>query len=602
MEKHHKFLGTLFVAIALFCFWFGARHAQQTPSPEEVRQAAAQQASPQQASASQPAAQPAQGTAAAFVPPGSQPDVAALNADHAGATTTTLENNFIQVRFSNFGGAISDVAMKKYPAAYGDPSPAVFNLHHVDPMLAFVDLPGLDRSARYELVSQTENEVVYRARLDDTLEVTRRYTIAPDAGPTTDPYQLRCETTFRNLSDKPTDPRTIGESLGTAEPVNALDWGRQLATMYYNGTDSATTLRSSLQASGGLLGLGAHPAVPFVSASAPIVWATVKNQFFSAILTPDQPGIGLVTRRVKLLTLLPDTDPNAYGLTASAELALPAIPAHKTYTLGSDFYVGPNEYHRLANMDVFKDDQSRVMQFGRFTGWASKLMLLLMTGIHHWVPNWGLAIILATLTLKIVCLPLTLMAARSARRMQKIQPLMAALKEKYKDNPQKQQSAMIELYKEHKVNPAGSCIPMLLPMPFFFGFFYMLMSAAELRLAPFLWVHDLSAPDTVGYILGYPIRILPLIFVATSIVQMQLTPQPTVDNSQAKIMKFMPLFLLLIYYRYSCALSLYSTVNALFTIGQQLVVNKQKDDGDPMNHPKAGKSGRAVKNVTPKRR
>jgi YidC/Oxa1 family membrane protein insertase len=262
--------------------------------------------------------------------------------------------------------------------------------------------------------------------------------------------------------------------------------------------------------------------------------------------------------------------------------------------------VGPKEYHRLSNSDVFKVDQDKVMQFGFFK-FFSALLLTLMTWIHSFVPNWGLSIILTTLTLKIIFIYPTLSAFRSSRRMQKIQPQLKVINEKYKDNPTKKNMATMELFKEHKVNPMGGCLPMLLTMPFFFGFFSMLQSNADLRFASFLWAHDLSSPDTVGQIWGISINILPLMLGAVSFIQMRLTPQPTVDNGQAKMMMFMPLLFLFFCYKYSCALSLYSTTNGLFSIAQQLIINRSKDDGDPSNAA-IGTNGKLIKNVTPSKK
>jgi YidC/Oxa1 family membrane protein insertase len=595
LDKKNTTLGILFIAAAFIFWWLTPKDERSMTPPPPAATAEASGAS-----ASNPAA-----PAGPIGPQGAQPDYLQTTADHGNAEITVLGNDFIQVRLTNYGGSIRDVALWKYPANESRTGPEVLNARHTAPMLALTDLPGLRGDTRFQLVSHTGKEAVYRAVIGGDLEVTRTYVVEPNKVAKTDPYQMRCVTTFRNLSGRAIPARQVGICLGTAEPVSDLDWGTQLVTGYCEGQKTYFIKRGELEESKGILGFGAHPAQPFIATAAPIVWATVKNQFFSDILTPDQPGVGLVTRRVRLPGTYTATDLNAYGLTGTAEFDLPAIPAHGQVQLGANFYVGPNEYPRLANTDVFKKNQDGVMQFGSLTGWASKILLLIMTGIHHWVFNWGVAIILTTLTLKIVFLPLTLMAARSSRRMQKLAPEMKTLKEKYKDNPQKQQQATIELYKKHKVNPAGACIPMLLPMPFFFGFFYMLMGSAELRLAPFLWVHDLSAPDTVGFLFGIPIRVLPLIYVVTSFIQMQLTPQPSVDNAQAKMMKFMPLLTLWIYYRYSCALSLYSTTNALFSIAQQMFVNRQKDDGDPMNQAAAAKgkgSKRPIKNVTPKRR
>jgi YidC/Oxa1 family membrane protein insertase len=361
-----------------------------------------------------------------------------------------------------------------------------------------------------------------------------------------------------------------------------------------------------------MFGLGAHEAAPSITSAGPIVWAVVKNQFFSTILTPDQPAADMVTRRVKLFEGLSDATPNAYGVDSTVDFDLPALAPNATTTLGINLYAGPNEYHRLANSDVFKADQDRVMQFGTYSRFFSEILLTLMTWVHTYVPNWGVSIIITTLLLRTALMLFTIPAARSARRMQKIAPEMKLLKEKFKDNPQKQQAATMELFKKHKVNPVGGCLPMLLTMPFWWGFFAMLRSAAELRFAPFLWANDLSVPDTVwsfGHgmipLIGtFNLNILPLLLCAVTFSQMRLTPQPTVDNSQAQMMKFTPLFMMLVCYSYSCALALYSTTNGLFMIGQQMLVNRMKDDGDPTHGhgvpEKAG--GKPVKNVTPKKK
>jgi YidC/Oxa1 family membrane protein insertase len=192
--------------------------------------------------------------------------------------------------------------------------------------------------------------------------------------------------------------------------------------------------------------------------------------------------------------------------------------------------------------------------------------------------------------------------------MQKIQPEMQAVREKFKDNPQKLQAATMELFKKHKVNPLGGCLPILITMPFFFGFFQMLRSAAELRFEPFLWAQDLSSADTIGHVFGLPINIMPILMGATTIISMRLTPQPSVDNAQAKMMKIMPWFFMLICYTFSCALALYSTVNGIFTIVQQLVINNMKDEGDVASpagmaiEDAAALAGKPMKNVTPKKK
>lgn len=599
MDKKNTFLGALLFLAAFMVLMFGQRYSRQPPAPADVRR----EVSKQIATEAPPAPlSPLSPQAASS----DQPTFATAQADQSGATVTRIGNSFVEVTFTDSGGAIRDVAFRKYPAVQGLPDPFIFNELRANPILAFVGYPGLDRDTRYSLVSRSDRDVVFRTVLDNRVEVTRRYVLSPDKAPDTDPYLIRCETTFRNLTGSVLPPERVAFSIGTAAPSNALDNGLQLTTEYSNGKDQNLVRRSELEASGGIpvIGYGAHGPKPSIEGAGPVVWATVKNQFFASILTPDDPAAGLETRRVKLLGELPDADRKAYGITGDVQFNVPAIAAKGDVTIGASLYVGPKEYPRLSNDSVFKKDQDRVMDLGSFVfRFCGAILLTAMTWFHGWTLNWGVAIVLTTLGLKLILLPLTIAQARSSRRMQKIMPEMKALREKYKDNPQKQQTAMMELYKVHKVNPLGGCLPMLFTLPFFYAFFRMLQSAAELRFAPFLWAHDLSGPDTVARltlpVLGsIPLNILPIIVVATIAIQMRLTPQPTVDNAQMKMMKFMPFFMLLIYYNYSCALSLYSTVNGLCIIVQQLVVNRVPDTAaaEPV------RPGKPTKNVTPRRK
>jgi YidC/Oxa1 family membrane protein insertase len=186
----------------------------------------------------------------------------------------------------------------------------------------------------------------------------------------------------------------------------------------------------------------------------------VKNQFFASILTPDEPAAGLETRRVKLLEQLPDADPRAYGITGDVDFDLAALPAHGEATLAGDLYVGPKEYPRLSNADVFKRDQDRIMDFGNFVfRFCAAILITLMTWIHGWTANWGVAIILTTLALKFAVPARHPLPGAHGQADQKIMPELKAVREKYKDNPQKQQTATMELYKKHKVNPVGGVHP-----------------------------------------------------------------------------------------------------------------------------------------------
>ncbi len=601
MDKKNTFIGALLFIAAFAVLIYSQKYGPQRPAPAGVQREAARETAAQ--AAAQPAA-PGIPPAAPAIQAPEEPTFTTAHADRSGATVTRLNNGFVEVNFTDAGGAIRDVAFKRYPAAIGRQEPFVFNELHADPMLAFVGVPGLDRETRYELVSRSDTDVTYRAVVDKKLEVTRHYTVSPDKGTGTDPYIIRCETTLRNLSDAPTAPMRVALSIGTAAPSDALDNGLQLTTEYSNGKDQTLVRRGSLEGGSGFLGFGASEPKAVITGAGPVAWATVKNQFFAAILTPDDPAVGIETRRVKLLQALPDADRRAYGITGTVAFDLASVPAHAQQTIAGNFYVGPKEYPRLSNQDVFRKDEDRIMDFGNFVfRFCAAILLTLMTWIHSWTANWGISIILTTLALKFAFLPITLAQSRTSRRTQKIMPEMNAIKAKYKDNPQKLQAATMELYKKHKINPVAGCVPMLLTIPFFFAFFSMLRSAAELRFAPFLWAHDLSAPDTVAMltlpIIGsLPLNVLPLLLGAVNFFQMRVTPQPAVDNAQMKMMKLMPVMFILFYYNWSCALSVYSTVNGLFSIVQQLVVNRFADTGDPADQVRPGK---ATRNVTPRK-
>jgi YidC/Oxa1 family membrane protein insertase len=594
MDKKNTVIGALLLAAAIASFYFSAKFAAPQPSSRPGSTPAA---------ASAPTGTPAAQTApVAAAPVAGTPAAASPAAATTPAEYVTLANDFIEVRFTNHGGAIDRVGLRKYAAVQGQPAPYLLNGLQAAPALSFADFPGVDHLTAYTLVSHTPTEVVYRA-VTDSLEVTRRYSLAKATGQ--DDYQIRHETTFRNLTDKPLPLPRASLNLGTAAPLNENDMGLYLNAGFSDGKDTTFIPRSDLEGGGLLAGVGLKDGTPpvFIDKPAALVWASVKNQFFTMILTPDEPGTGVRAERVKLDPLADPLNRKAYGITNYARFELKPLAAGASETFGANYFAGPKEYKRLSNGDIFKHGESKVMQFDTyffnrifFSGFFAPLLLTIMTWIHSVVSSWGWAIVITTLLLKIVFMPFTIAASRSAKRMAKLNPLMQAMREKYKDNPQKIQTETLRLFKENKVNPLGGCIPILITIPFFVGFFAMLQSASDLRFASFLWVHDLSAPDTVAHVFGLPLNIMPLLMGATMIFQMRLTPTPTTDNAQATMMKIMPWMFTLFCYNFASGLALYSTINGLFTIGQQLIINRMPEPHLP-GVPAA--AGDGLKNVTP---
>lgn len=584
MDKKNTVIGVVLLVAAFATLYVGNRFAPPAPPAPEI--APAQAPLPTAANQANAAEQAVRST-----PDDAQ--FAALATTNANEVVTTLQNDYVRVDFTNFGGAIADVAFKRYPAKLDSPEPFVFNRPRVEPILALTNVPGLGPDTAFQLVSATSQEVVYRAVLKDRLEVTRRYSLGHDAAGS-DPYLVRHDTTLRDLSGSGAPQTLAALSLGTSSLVSPNDYGQYLNVVAWDGENETVTKPAELQGGGLLSKVGLKDGTPksALTKDGTVVWAAVKNQFFASIYTGDDPGFGTTTRRVELPPFPGSSRANS-GITGVVNYTVPAIEASGTATLGGNLYVGPKEYDRLRK---FEQKQSRVMQFAPFffskiflSGVVAPILNLTMVTMHGWVGNWGVAIILMTLALKFISLPFTLAASRSAKRMAKLQPLMKEVREKYKDNPQKLNEQTLKIFKENKVNPMGGCLPVLITMPLFIAFFAMLQGTAELRFQDFLWSHDLSAPDTVFRLpfMNLPLNIMPLLMGATMIYQMRLTPTPTTDNSQAQIMKFMPIVFTLICYNFAAALALYSTVNGLFTIAQQLIVNKTTKDTGPVINPAA---------------
>jgi YidC/Oxa1 family membrane protein insertase len=611
MDKKNFTIGALLLVAAFGILFFGPRSA---PTPVPARPATTGTTATPAPEAAAPTA-PSSTAAPGSIAPAAAAPVAAPGAllanVHTDATDSrilTLENDFVIARFTDFGGAIRDVAFKKYLAVLGHPEPYVFNRLHEDPLLAFTDYPGLGRTTRYELVRSSAAEVVFRHVLDGKVEVTRRYRLAQEGEKGADPYRIFHETSFRNLGAATLPLGKASLSVGTAGLIDAKDVGQHLNVVSSDGDNTTFIERSELEAGGigTMVGAG-RTAVPALEKPGNVVWAGAKNQFFTSIYTAEKPAVSVTARRIELTPFVDSQQPNI-GMTGAAKFDLPVLAAAASASLTGWLYVGPQEYRRLAK---FQHNEDRVLPYTQYffnriflSGYVAPLLNILLNMTHGWVGNWGVAVILMTLILKIVSLPFTLAASRSAKKMAKLQPELQAIREKHKDNPQKQQQATMELFKERKINPVGGCIPILITFPLFIGFFAMLQCTAELRLQPFLWARDLASTDTVGHLFGIPflpINIMPILMGATMVIQMRLTPTPSVDNMQMKMMKFMPYIFTLFCYGFSCALALYSTINGLFTIGQQLVINRMKDPVEAAVVP-AGHGGKPIKNVTPPRK
>jgi YidC/Oxa1 family membrane protein insertase len=231
-------------------------------------------------------------------------------------------------------------------------------------------------------------------------------------------------------------------------------------------------------------------------------------------------------------------------------------------TFATTLFVGPKLQGQLEEID---ESLKLTVDYGWLTI-ISQPLFWLLSFIYDYVGNWGVAIILVTFLIKLAFYKLTESSGRSMAKMRQIQPRMKALQDRYKDDKQAQSQAMMELYKREKVNPAAGCLPILIQMPFFLAFYWVLLESVEMRQAPFmLWITDLSTRD--------PYFILPLIMGAAMLGQQKLNPAPT-DPVQAKVMQLMPIMFTVFFAFFPAGLVLYWVTNTLLSIAQQWQVNR----------------------------
>ncbi|MDR0247666.1 MAG: membrane protein insertase YidC [Burkholderiales bacterium] len=226
-------------------------------------------------------------------------------------------------------------------------------------------------------------------------------------------------------------------------------------------------------------------------------------------------------------------------------------------------YAGPQEQNVLS---ALAKDLNRVVDYGMFTVIAAPMFWLLKF-FHNLLDNWGWSIIAMTFLIRIVFYPLNAAAARSMGKMRVVAPRLKELQEQFKDDKQQMQMKMMEMYRQEKINPLGGCLPILIQMPFFIALYWVLLSAAELRYAPWIgWISDLSAPD--------PWYLLPVLYAISAFLQMRLSPTPISDPMQARMMQMMPIAFSVLFLFFPAGLVLYWLVSNILQIAQQWHMNR----------------------------
>lgn len=285
-----------------------------------------------------------------------------------------------------------------------------------------------------------------------------------------------------------------------------------------------------------------------------VKWSAIQDKYFLSVLMPQKASAALAKKEGdKLVSAGVRFTPPANGTAMAMQL-----------------YAGPKEYDTLKSLNVGLED---TIDFGWFVfgSWGlvkavAKPIFYVLRFLYEFTHNYGMTIILLTLAIKLMFVPLQYKSYKSMKQMQVIQPKVLAVQNKFKDDRERLNKELIKLYKDHKVNPVGGCLPMVLQMPVFVALFNILYMTIDLRQAPFmLWIKDLSVQD--------PYYVLPIIMGATMVIQQKITPT-TMDPTQAKIMLFLPVFMTFLFVNFPAGLVLYWLTNNVLTITQQVVTDR----------------------------
>ncbi len=494
-----------------------------------------------------------------------------------------VSNENARYVFTSHGGGLKEVELLHYPETVksrltkgADTNQvASLNTPHGPPVLAILGDAAIQGDGVFQLTPTANGGVRAEKLLSNNVVLIKEFHPEKD-------YLLHASVRIENRSKEAV---TLGPQewvVGTATPMGPQDNALEEKVMWFDGSksDSVSVPYFSTNTTV-MLVFSRTPKSVYTAGNNNVVWASAQNQFFALVTMM---GASNAAERITVhsvamprpsneeLTTIPNVNRDPKGLQATVAFPGQTLAPGAAVERQFNIFAGPKKYEVLASLAArFHNDMDQVMSFALFSS-ISKALLITMNWLHDsWKLGYGIIIVLITVIIKFVFWPLTRASTRSMKRMQELQPQIAALKEKYKDDPQKFSQKQWEFYKKNKVNPLGSCLPMVLQIPVFFGFLGMLRNAIELRGATFLWISDLSQPDRLFVIpyLNFPVNLMPLIMGASQFWLASLTPpSPTMDPVQQKIMRYMPLLMILFLYNYSSGLALYWAVSNLMSVWQ----------------------------------
>lgn len=477
---------------------------------------------------------------------------------------STVKTRTMEVEFSSAGGCISNLTLLKSSVIKKGPVRVVQTLQPASQLVALrVGFArGGDADVEYvpEPAGGAAGTVEYR-RDFGPVRVRKSYHVRDEG------YVIDTETAITNNGrDRIVFDKGIEIGAGSVIALTASEKGAHV------GVDR-------LDAAGRITRVGAGKAAKGARELKPARWFALRNQFFAVILKPAEETAGWSAREII-------TQDGVSGIEGALRTAPIAVNPGESKVIRLSVYAGPKEYTALSTFGA-----AEIIDFGWF-GFVGKWILLGLNWLYRICGNYGVAIILLTVVIRAILYPLNQKSFRSMKEMQKLQPEITAVQQKYKADPKKSQAEMMKLYKEHGVNPMGGCLPLLIQMPILIAFFRVLQNAIELWGAPFcLWMTDLSEPDALfkfqtgrsawpfigrmvdghGYVF---LNVLPILMLAVFYIQQKMTPTamaatPEQQQQQKLMGVMMPLMFGVIFYNMPAGLNLYFAASTLLGIIQQ---------------------------------
>jgi YidC/Oxa1 family membrane protein insertase len=532
------------------------------------------------------AAQP--GTAPAAQPGSPAPPAAPALEEKETVITSTGKSGdkAAEYTFTNIGGGLKQV--KILPGPFSGKTEQLLNYQHDYGRLQAIGslsiAPGSVESLSYNIEAQTDRSITF-STLNNGLKITKKWdlTEVPEGDEFKDGYGY-----LWNLSVTITNTGDTAQAgqyylyTGLMGQLHSNDWIFPSAS-WYAGDDP---MEKAVQAfdNSGFMGFGARaPSTTLEESIEEMAFAGIHNQYYAVLVRPADVKVDGVTKTWMQRQWITQEDNKVkfsrHGIESGVGLDAFNLSKDQSYTWKGTVYTGPRSGTVLNKLG---GELNQSMHYGWFRV-LSRAFLGLLNWFYSWTGIYAVAIMLLTLFVRICIWPLHIKATRAMKRMSKLAPMMKDIREKHKDDPQKMNMEVMKLYREYGVNPLGGCLPLLFQFPIFLGYFNMMRPAVEFRGHSFLWVEDLSMPDTVAHLMGIPINPLPILMTITMWIQMKVSPQPTMaDNPQMqmqmKMFKIMPFIFMFFCYSFASALALYWTVQNIISIGQTWLMARQ---GEP---------------------